>query len=562
MSIWNRRARLLAFFAVACSIGLSALHADNDGVLTGVVKDNTGAPVVGAFVKIKNDARKLTFMVISQAQGKYSIDRLPYGKYTVQGIGGEVESKWTSVVDVAASKPGAADVALDTQRAPALAPAWPFELPGGGGGEAAMVRPGAAKPTLPDGAGKAIVEAKCLTCHDVARTINARADKARWTRIIEDMRGYAQGSSFAEDLTDAEEKVLFDYVSENFSNRGNAGRATPVPDVNARLPRRLMTGAEMRYVAVEFEMPDIKAEPHEVTVDTDGNGWITERVGGKLGKLHPKTYQYTVVNPPPVKTKTVRLNGIWAGPNNKIWFVDGGPSRRWLSLDSKSMEFTTYNLPKTKSGQVSGNTMRTHPNGTVWMNAIGTNTVWRLDPKTRQFDSWEVPTGVKLGRSASPYGIAIDGAGYVWVMLNAVNKMGRVHPVTGHIDEYDIPVPNSFPRKAGFDAHGDIWVGLHGAGKLMKIDHKTTKFTVFSPPTEDSGVYAASVDHKNDIVWIAQQHVDKIASFDPKTEKFVEYPLAQAEEDHRRLEVDQNNPKRIWWSGNLTGRIGYIELLD
>jgi hypothetical protein len=38
--------------------------------------------------------------------------------------------------------------------------------------------------------------------------------------------------------------------------------------------------------------------------------------------------------------------------------------------------------------------------------------------------------------------------------------------------------------------------------------------------------------------------------------------LATAEEDHRRIEIDPSNPNRIWWSGNVSGRMGYIELLD
>jgi hypothetical protein len=39
-------------------------------------------------------------------------------------------------------------------------------------------------------------------------------------------------------------------------------------------------------------------------------------------------------------------------------------------------------------------------------------------------------------------------------------------------------------------------------------------------------------------------------------------PLPQAESDVRRIEVDQNNPKRVWWVTNaFDARIGYIELL-
>jgi virginiamycin B lyase len=157
--------------------------------------------------------------------------------------------------------------------------------------------------------------------------------------------------------------------------------------------------------------------------------------------------------------------------------------------------------------------------------------------------------------------MAIAGDGMIWFAENAMNKMGRIDPVTGKIDEFDIPVKNSIPRKMGADAEGNLWVGLHGAGKLMKIDHKTTKMTVYAPPSEDAGVYLADVDLKHDLIWTSLQHVDKIARFDPKAETWMEFPLANAESDARRIDVDQNNPNRIWWSGNLSGRMGYIELL-
>ena len=64
------------------------------------------------------------------------------------------------------------------------------------------------------------------------------------------------------------------------------------------------------------------------------------------------------------------------------------------------------------------------------------------------------------------------------------------------------------------------------------------------------------------LVWFSQQHVDQIARFDPTTETFTEFPLPNAESDHRRIDVDPNNPNRIWWSGDLSGRMGYIELID
>jgi virginiamycin B lyase len=267
------------------------------------------------------------------------------------------------------------------------------------------------------------------------------------------------------------------------------------------------------------------------------------------------------IEPPAGQSKTNRLNGITRAPDDKLWFIDGGPNRRWLSYDTKTKEFTVYELPKLKSGSASGNTMRVHPDGSVWLNSIAANQVIRLNPVTKEFTVFEVPAGVKSGRTANPYGMAISGDGKIWFVENAVNQMGRIDPATGKIDEFPIFVKNPVARKAGMDSEGNVWVGLHGAGRLMKIDYKTAKMTVYDPPTEDAGVYSVQGDPKSKLVWFSEQHVDKMARFDPQTETFTEFPLASAESDPRRIEIDPTNPKRIWWSGDLSGRMGYIELL-
>jgi virginiamycin B lyase len=548
---------MLAAVAFVCPRLIQAQ--DRSGVLQGVVKDASGAPVSGAFVKMKNAERRLTFMIVSQAQGRFSINNLPSGKYVVQGIGGDYQSEFSAPVDVAAGKPATVDVSLTVTRAPQLAGAWPGRLPGEQGGEAEAATRGA--PVLPKGEGKQIVEAKCaVSCHDAQRVVRFQGNRGRWEEVIQSMRLYAQGSTLAKDLTDQEEKILLDYVAMNFSGKRDGG-GRPKPDPNSRLPRTLLQGEATKYIAVEYELPNPNAEPHEVAVDSEGNGWVSQRRGGHLGRLDPKTLVYTEIAPPSGSSKFVRLNGIRSGPNNKLWLMDGGPNRRWLSYDTKAKEFSVFELPKTKSGNASGNTMRVHPNGTVWLNSIAANQVIRLDPATRQFTFFEVPAGVKAGRTANPYGMAIAGDGKIWFAENAVNQMGRIDPVTGKIDEFEIPVKNSVPRKMGADAEGNLWVGLHGAGKLMKVDYRTTKMTVFTPPSDDSGLYLADVDLQHNLIWVSLQHVDKIARFDPKSETWVEFPLGNAESDARRIEVEPTNPSRIWWSGNLSGRMGYIEVL-
>jgi len=534
-----------------------AYSQSRDGSLQGVVKDSQGAPVSGAFVKIKNSERRLTIMVVSQPQGRFSISALPAGQYVAQAIGGDFQSELSAPMEVSGSKPTVIDLALTKARAPQLPGAWPGRLPGeqvGEGGEG-----GASRAALPEGEGKSIVEAKCISCHDTQRITRVQANRERWQTIVQNMRVYAQGSTTAKPLTDDETRTVLDYVMANFSGAGGSGR--PAPDPNSRLPRTLITGEAAKYLAVEYELPNNKAEPHEITVDLDGNAWVTQRVGGKLGRLDGKNLTYSEIAPPAGPSPTNRLNAITRAPDGKLWFIDGGPNRRWLSLDPKNNEFALYELPKLKSGSASGNTMRVHPNGTVWLNSIAANQVIRLDPATKEFTVYDVPAGIKRGRTASPYGMAISGDNKIWFIENAVSQMGRLDPATGKIDEFPIFVKNPVARKGGMDSEGNVWVGLHGAGKLMKIDYKTVKMIIYDPPTEDAGPYSVQGDTKSPLVWFSEQHVDKIARFDPKSEKFTEFPLANAESDPRRIEIDPTNPSRIWWSGNLSGRMGYVELL-
>jgi hypothetical protein len=37
--------------------------------------------------------------------------------------------------------------------------------------------------------------------------------------------------------------------------------------------------------------------------------------------------------------------------------------------------------------------------------------------------------------------------------------------------------------------------------------------------------------------------------------------LAEAGSDPRRINIDPTNPNRIYWAGNIPGRMGFIEVL-
>ncbi|MEE8439499.1 MAG: hypothetical protein V3S07_07910, partial [Micropepsaceae bacterium] len=51
------------------AVETAAANQDHNGVVEGIVRDASGEPVAGAFVKLKNEERRLTFMHISQDGG-------------------------------------------------------------------------------------------------------------------------------------------------------------------------------------------------------------------------------------------------------------------------------------------------------------------------------------------------------------------------------------------------------------------------------------------------------------------------------------------------------------
>src|SRR5215475_1394075 len=103
--------------------------AQERGSVQGVVNDAYGNPIAGAFVKLKNEERRLTFMVVSREQGQFEAKDLPPGQYRVQGVAGANQSDWFDKVQVTGGGSAKVGLALTHQRGPMLTPAWPQRIP-------------------------------------------------------------------------------------------------------------------------------------------------------------------------------------------------------------------------------------------------------------------------------------------------------------------------------------------------------------------------------------------------------------------------------------------------
>src|SRR5215831_10857187 len=65
-------------------LGATPLFAARAGVISGYVKDGSGAPQMGAVVDIFTSATSVGTTVFTDAEGHYSAENLPAGKYQIK----------------------------------------------------------------------------------------------------------------------------------------------------------------------------------------------------------------------------------------------------------------------------------------------------------------------------------------------------------------------------------------------------------------------------------------------------------------------------------------------
>jgi hypothetical protein len=242
--------------AAALIAASSVQAADDRASVQGVVNDASGQPVAGAFVKLKNADRRLTFMVNSQGQGRFEAKDLPPGRYKVQGVGAGFESDWLADVSVTAGQSAKVGLSLTRKQGAMLPPAWPQRIP------EEQVR--TASLQLPEGDGKTLVAEKCGTCHDLRRVVVKRSGHDDWDHTVARMRTRMTVASQV-DLTEAEFATVVNYLSEKFP-------LIQPYDANSRLPRTLLTGKARQYRAVTYDLVNNHAEPHDVATDPQGLG--------------------------------------------------------------------------------------------------------------------------------------------------------------------------------------------------------------------------------------------------------------------------------------------------
>jgi len=143
---------------------------------------------------------------------------------------------------------------------------------------------------------------------------------------------------------------------------------------------------------------------YAAVADSRGRLWYTETHGNRLGMLDPATGETFEINMPETFVGPKRL----AIDNNDVLWIPELATGRITVYDTRQRKIVdrlTLPIP----GDFPYGIRRNRHTGDLWVTGSGSDSLYRLDPKTKRFTIYRLPR-----RGAYTRTVSFDDRGYVW----------------------------------------------------------------------------------------------------------------------------------------------------
>ena len=195
------------------------------------------------------------------------------------------------------------------------------------------------------------------------------------------------------------------------------------------------------------------------------------------------------------------------------------------------------------------------PNGRyVWYTDHFTNVLGRLDPETGEIKEFSYPDAVPEKQQGA-HKLLFDKEGSIWLAQNWQGVIVRFDPRTEEFEQWVNRDEGARHGMFGIASDGNIWTTSSATHDVYHLDITTGEFTRYPIPTR-RGTYGSDVD-SNDLFYYCQFRGGQVAKFDPKTEKFTEWPTPTPDAGPRRLDIDDQD--RVWFAEFFAGNIAMLD---
>jgi streptogramin lyase len=543
--------RLSIFADIACLVvaawlaGTGQLAAQAGPALAGKVTAGQEA-LEGVLVSAKKSGSTITVTVVSDKDGRYSFPaaRLEPGRYSLRIRATGYDLDGSDQVLVAADKTATADLALrktgdiSTQLTNAE---WLASLPGTDAQKGQLLN--------------------CVGCHTLARPLNSKYSADDFlTTILPRMQGYVNQSIPAHPQLRRAERLMEERGDQRVQvYRGAAEYLASInlsshPTWNFELktlPRP--TGAATRVIYTEYDLPRETIEPHDVIVDRRGTVWYSSFGEQNLGRLDPKTGAVTEFAIPEHKPGfPTGLLGLRSDQDGNLWFGNmyqatiakfdprAETFRFWPLEGEENIDAAQINMVSPQSSGVDGK---------VWAQNNGFAGVHRLDIASGKIETFEPFKGA--AGSHNIYDVVPDSKNNVFFTDFRQRHIGRIDAKTGAIKLYEIPTPDSAPRRGSMDAQDRLWFGEYHADRIGMFDTRSEQFKEWPVAPKWSAPYDVTTD-RNGEAWTGSMLSDRVTRLNPATGDAINYLLPRST-NIRRVFVDNSTTPVTFWAGNNHG---------
>lgn len=374
--------------------------------------------------------------------------------------------------------------------------------------------------TLPEGAGKSLVEDLCVSCHSTERIERSAgfASAAQWRALIDTMIR----------LADPQAETIAHYLAEHF------------PVKPERRPTLL--DGPVQIAIDEWLTPTLGQRSRDPIEAPDGSIWWTGMWASLAGRLDPETGVMQEYRLPPA----ARPHSIVPDPQGNIWYT-GNSNATIGKLEPATGLITEYPTQARDP-----HTAIFHPNGHLYFTSQQAGMLGRLDPVSG--------TVTEVQTRARPYGIKVGPAGKLWIAYNGTNAIAAMDPDSLALEYFEIPDARTRIRRLDIASDGRIWYVNSSLGRIGVLDPSTRETREWpSPSGPSSHPYAIAVI--DDVVWYNESGMrpDALVRFDPESEVFQSWAIPSGVGIVRHVWVTRDGDLLIHQSSS--NRVGRVRVL-
>jgi streptogramin lyase len=551
---WIILSGVTAFLLVQAGILSGSAHAQSAAALAGQVSSAEEGNMEGVVVTAKKDGSPINISVVSNDKGQYSFPaaKLEPGHYTLKVRAAGYDLDGPKEATVAAGQEAKADIKL--KKSGSLLPHmtnadWLNSMPGS------------------DEQKKFLLN--CVGCHTLERIVKSNHDADAWLNVFTRMSGYYPGST-----PERPQKLFGDFL--RVRDRGGDIKKTAewLASVNLSAqekwdwPLKVMprlTGNSTKVIITEYDLPQRHMQPHDVIVDQEGYVWFSDFGQLILGKMDPKDGSVKQYPTPELKKgQPLGALNLEVDHFDKIWIglsYQGAVAR----FDKKTGELETFPIPKewdSNGAQFSHLAVEgLQVDGKIWVKNSDGTFIYRLDPKTKEWENLGAPKDPRNDKKIGTYGLHADAENSVYLLDFSAGNIAKIDAKTKQLSVFLTPTQNSRPRRGRVDHEGKVWFAEYQGERIGMFDPKTASMKEWKVPTAWSAPYDAAAG-KNGEAWTGSMLTDRVSRLDIKSGNVTDYPLPRPTNIRRVFVDDTKTPGVLWVGNNHGGSIIKVEPLE